>query len=281
MSERPNPALVDAHAHLDFDAFDGDRARVLDRAWAAGLVAIVNAGADLPSSRAGVELAQTHARIFAAVGVHPHDAKGLTASALAELEALARAPRVVAIGEIGLDFYRDLSPRPAQRQAFEAQLDLAARLRKPIIVHDRDAHGEVMAILRGWAGTLPLPEKGVLHCFSGSLEMALEAVELGFLISIAGPITYANARKLPEIAAALPLDKLLIETDCPFLAPHPHRGKRNEPAYVALVAEAVARARGLPVAEVARATTANAARLFGLIIERSAVSDRQSAVGER
>lgn len=266
MSERPDPALVDTHAHLDFDAFDADREQVLERAWAAGLVAIVNAGADLPSSRAGVELAWRHARVFAAVGVHPHDAKDLAASALAELEALARAPKVVALGEIGLDFYRDLSPRPAQRKAFEAQLDLAAHLGKPVIVHDRDAHGEVMSLLRTWAPTSPLAEKGVLHCFSGSLEMALEAVELGFLISIAGPITYANARKLPQIAAALPLDKLLIETDCPFLAPHPHRGKRNEPAHVAMVAKAVARVRGVSVADVARATTANAVRLFGLTV---------------
>ncbi len=259
--------FIDTHAHLDFAQFDADREQVLARAWAAGLVAIVNAGADLPSSRAGVELSAKHERVFAAVGMHPHDAKDLTAGALSELETLARAPKVVAIGEIGLDFYRDLSPRPAQRAAFEAQLALAARLHKPIIVHDRDAHGEVMTILREWAGVSPLAEKGVLHCFSGSLEMAQEAVALGFLISIAGPITFPNARKLPEIAAALPLDKLLIETDCPFLAPHPYRGKRNEPAYVPLVAEAVARARGVPVAEVARATAANAVRLFGLTIE--------------
>lgn len=271
MGERPNPALVDTHTHLDFAQFDADREQVLGRAWATGLVAIVNAGADLPSSRAGVELAREHERVFAAVGVHPHDAKDVNADALAELETLARAPKVVAIGEIGLDFYRDLSPRPAQRAAFEAQLDLAARLRRPVIVHDRDAHAEVMGILRTWAGMSPLAEKGVLHCFSGSLEMALEAVELGFLISIAGPITYTNARKLPEIAASLPLDKLLIETDCPFLAPHPHRGQRNEPAYVRLVAQAVARARGIPVAEVARATTANAVRVLGLAVERSAI----------
>lgn len=222
-------------------------------------------------------MSRKHERVFAAVGMHPHDAKDLSQSALAELESLAREPKVVAIGEIGLDFYRDLSPRPAQRAAFEAQLALAARLGKPVIVHDRDAHGEVMGILRGWARSSPLAEKGVLHCFSGSLEMALDAVELGFLISIAGPITYANARKLPEIAAALPLDKLLIETDCPFLAPHPHRGQRNEPAYVALVAQALARVRGIPVADVARATTANAARVFGLTIERSAIGNQQSA----
>jgi len=257
-------SLIDSHAHLDFSQFDRDRAQVLERAWAAGLAAIVNAGADLPSSRAGVELARKEARVFAAVGFHPHDAKDLTADALTELESLARSPKVVAIGEIGLDFYRDLSPRPVQRKAFEAQLALASKLGKPVIVHDRDAHGEVMAILREWARAFPRSEKGVLHCFSGDLEMAQEAVQMGFLVSIAGPITYSNSRRPTEIAAALPLEKLLIETDCPYLTPHPHRGKRNEPAYVALVAQAVAQHRGIPVAEVARATTANAARLFGL-----------------
>lgn len=256
--------VIDSHAHLDFSQFDRDREQMLERAWGAGLVAIVNAGADLPSSRAGVELSRQHPRIYASVGVHPHDAKELTADALAELESLARAPKVVAIGEIGLDFYRDLSPRPAQRKAFEAQLALAARLGKPVIIHDRDAHAEVMATLRDWARTVARPEKGVLHCFSGDLDMAQEAVEMGFLISIAGPITYQNARTLPEIAAALPLDKVLVETDCPYLAPHPHRGKRNEPAYVALVVEAVARCRGMAASEVGRATTDNAARLFGL-----------------
>lgn len=261
--------LIDSHAHLDFSQFDRDRAQVLERAWAAGLVAIVNAGADLPSSRAGVELAQKQPRVYASVGIHPHDAKELTAEALAELESLARAPKVVAIGEIGLDFYRDLSPRAAQRKAFESQLALASRLNKPVIIHDRDAHAEVMAILRDWASTLARPEKGVLHCFSGDLEMAQQAVEMGFLISIAGPITYQNSRKLPEIAAALPLSRLLVETDCPYLAPHPHRGKRNEPAYVALVADAVARARGSSAHEVGGATTANAARLFGLELQRA------------
>jgi len=259
--------LIDSHAHLDFSQFDRDRAQVLERAWAAGLVSIVNAGADLPSSRAGVELAQKQPRVYASVGVHPHDAKDLTAEALAELELLARAPKVVAIGEIGLDFYRDLSPRVAQRKAFESQLALASRLGKPVIIHDRDAHGEVMAILRDWVKTLARPEKGVLHCFSGDLEMAQQAVEMGFLISIAGPVTYQNSRKLPEIAAALPLNKILVETDCPYLAPHPHRGKRNEPAYVALVADTVARARGISAKDVGRATTANAVRLFRLELQ--------------
>jgi len=257
-------SYIDSHAHLDSRQFDADRERVIQRAWAAGLTAIINAGIDLRSSAAGIELAERHQGIFASVGFHPHDAKSLTASALAEMESLARSPKVVAIGEIGLDYYRNLSPKPAQRTAFRAQLGMAARLDKPVIVHDRDAHGEIMAILEEWASTVPRAAKGVLHCFSGDLAMAVKAVEMGFYISIAGPITYGNARQLPEIVKSLPLDRMLIETDCPYLMPHPHRGKRNEPAYVRLVAEAVARCRGIPEAEVARFTSANTRTLFRL-----------------
>lgn len=262
--EERGVSIIDSHAHLDFRQFDADRERVIQRAWAAGLSGIINAGTDLRSSAAGIELAERHEGIFASVGFHPHDAKSLTASALSEMESLARSPRVVAIGEIGLDFYRNLSPKPAQRAAFRAQLDLAARLDKPVIVHDRDSRGEIMAILQEWAPTVPRAAKGVLHCFSGDLAMAMKAVEMGFYISIAGPVTYANARQLPEIVKSLPLDRILIETDCPYLTPHPHRGKRNEPAYVRLVAEAVARFRGISEDQVARSTSANTRTLFRL-----------------
>ena len=251
--------LTDTHAHLDFPQFDDDREEVIARALAAGVGIIINVGADLASSRRAVALAEAHPQIYAAVGVHPHDAKTLTEEVLTELRELARHPQVVAIGEIGLDFYRDLSPRDVQRQAFERQLALARELDKPVIIHDREAHAEVMDTLRRWQGL-----RGVLHCFSGSLEMARRAVELGFYISIAGPVTFKNARRLPEIVRQLPLERLLIETDCPYLAPHPHRGERNEPAYVRLVAEAVAEIKGLPLEEVARVTTANTQTLFGL-----------------
>jgi len=251
--------LTDTHAHLDFPQFDSDREEAIERALAAGVSRILNVGADLASSRRAVALAKAHPQIYAAVGVHPHDAKTLTEEVLTELRELARHPQVVAIGEIGLDFYRDLSPRDVQRQAFERQLALARELDKPVIIHDREAHAEVMDTLRRWQGL-----RGVLHCFSGSLEMARRAVELGFYISIAGPVTFKNARRLPEIVRQLPLERLLIETDCPYLAPHPHRGERNEPAYVRLVAEAVAEIKGLPLEEVARVTTANTQTLFGL-----------------
>ncbi|MHB1134116.1 MAG: TatD family hydrolase [Chloroflexota bacterium] len=264
------PALVDSHAHLDDEAFAADRADVLARARAAGVTRIVSVGADLASSRANVALAASTPGVWASVGVHPHEAAGLNEAAgldeaaLAELRSLAAQPRVVAIGEIGLDFYRDLSPRPAQQAAFRAQLALARELGLPAIVHDREAHDEVLAVLREWAGAYPAA-RGVLHCFSGDEALARAAIELGFYISLAGPVTYANARRLQSLAAILPLERLLVETDCPYLTPVPRRGQRNEPALVALVAEKVAALRGLAPADLAAATTANARRLFGLV----------------
>jgi len=217
----------------------------------------------LASSQAAVALAEAYPQIYAAVGVHPHDAKTLTGDMLKELRALALHPKVVAIGEIGLDFFRDLSPRDKQRQAFKQQLALASEIGKPVIIHDRDAHSEIMAILHRWVRGSHEPV-GVLHCFSGDLAMAQEAIELGFYISIAGPVTFKNARRLRELVGQLPLEKLLIETDCPYLAPHPYRGKRNEPAYVKLVAQEVARVKGLSPEKVSRVTSDNAQALFAL-----------------
>ncbi len=255
--------LTDTHAHLDFPRFKSDRERVIERATAARVKAIINAGASLASSQASVALAEAYPQVYAAVGVHPHDAKTLTEEMLEELRALASHPRVVAIGEIGLDFYRDLSPRDQQRQVFKQQLALASEVGKPVIIHDREAHKEVMATLRGWVeGGHHL--MGVMHCFSGDLAMAQEAIEMGFYISVAGPVTFKNARRLRELVRQLPLEKLLVETDCPYLTPHPHRGKRNEPAYVKLVAEEVARIKGSSLEEVACITSDNAQALFAL-----------------
>ena len=261
--------LVDSHAHLDFSQFDADRQEVLARAQEAGVETIVNAGAGLEASRAGVALTETYTQVYAAVGVHPHEAKTLNEDVLAELRALAQHPKVVAIGEIGLDYYRDRSPRPVQRQAFQQQLALAKELGKPIIVHDREAHDDVMSMLRQWVRESYQPV-GVMHCFSGDLAMAQEVIEMGFYVSIPGPVTFTNAHRLPELVRALPLERLLIETDCPYLTPHPYRGKRNEPAYVRLVAEAIAQIRGIPLEQVARITTANARALFGLESPRAA-----------
>lgn len=258
--------LVDTHAHLDFPQFDADRPAVVERAGAAGVEIMVNVGADLASSERAVALAAEYESIYAAVGVHPHDAKTLDGAVLSRLRQLAGQPKVVAVGEIGLDYYRDLSPRENQRRAFQAQLAWAAKLGKPVIIHDRDAHDEVLRMLADWAadlgGSALAGRLGVLHTFSGDLAMAEQAVELGFYISISGPVTYHNARKLPEIVRTLPLDRLLVETDCPYLAPEPHRGKRNEPAYVHLVARRIAELKELPLTELARATTANAQHLF-------------------
>lgn len=260
--------LIDTHAHLDFSQFDADRQTVIERARASGVEVIVNVGTDLTSSRRAVDLAINHNAIFAAVGMHPHDAKKLNGATLAELRTLAQHPKVVAVGEIGLDFYRDLSPRDTQRRAFQAQLAWAAKMAKPVVIHDRDAHDEIMGVLADWASglsnSLLATRLGVLHTFSGDLAMAEKAIDLGFYISISGPVTYKNAEHLHGIVQALPLDRLLVETDCPYLTPHPHRGKRNEPAYVHLVAEQIAALRGIPVDALAQATTANAQRLFDL-----------------
>ena len=261
--------LIDTHAHLDFSQFDADRQEVITRAQEAGVEIIVNAGAGLEASQAGVALAETYPQVYAAVGVHPHEAKTLNEDVLEKLQALAQHPKVVAIGEIGLDYYRDRSPRPVQRQAFQQQLTLARELGKPIIVHDREAHKDVMNMLRRWvqsyqSSVISHRPVGVMHCFSGDLAMAREVIAMRFYISIPGPVTFTNARRLPELVRALPLERLLVETDCPYLTPHPHRGKRNEPAYVRLVAEAIAQIKGIPLEQVARITTANARALFGL-----------------
>jgi TatD DNase family protein len=259
--------LIDTHVHLDLRQFDDDRDAVLARAWQAGVATIVTIGIDLETSRAAVALAEDDERIFATVGFHPHDARTADAAALAELRELARHPQVVAVGEMGLDFYRDRSPRDVQRHVFRQQLRIAAELGKPVVIHDRQAHAETLEILRQWViESQPQPgeHRGVFHCFSGDLAMAQAAIELGFFIGVDGPITYRNARELPGIVKALPMDRLLVETDAPFLTPHPHRGQRNEPAYVRLVAEKIAHLKNLSLEEVAQTTTANAQALFQL-----------------
>lgn len=259
---------VDTHAHLDMRRFDDDREAAIERARQAHVAAIVTVGIDLESCRRAVRLAAEHDLVHAAVGLHPQCAGELDGAALATLRELARQPKVVAVGEIGLDYYRDVWPRGVQQRAFEAQLAWAGKLGKPVVIHDRDAHGEIVHTLEKWAAEMqdsPLAGRlGVLHTFSGDLSMAEEVIGLGFYISISGPVTYQNEKRLPEIVRAVPLDRLMLETDCPFLPPHPLRGQRNEPAYVPLIAEKVAELRGIPASLLAEATTANARRLFGL-----------------
>ncbi len=251
--------FFDSHAHLDDRKYNQDRHQTLIRARENGVSLIINVGCNIPSSRRSVSLAGKYDFIFAAVGIHPHDAAEAGENYLEELRRLAVNPKVVAIGEMGLDYYRNLSPREIQQEMFRQQIRLAINLGKPIIVHDRDAHGDIMNILKEESA---VTAGGVLHCFSGSLEMAKECVKMGFYISIAGPVTFHNANKLQHIAVEIPLDRLLIETDAPYLTPEPHRGKRNEPAYVVHTGTRIAELRGIPVQELAAVTADNAKRLF-------------------
>lgn len=255
--------LIDSHCHLNFNAFDDDRAEVLERARAAGIVALINPSTDLDDSRQIVALAETIPHLYAAVGFHPNDTAAFDEVALAELRALACHPKVVAIGEIGLDYHWNEAPRPVQWQVFEQQLALAKEVGKPVIIHQREAAVDTMAILRQWGADQSHPGL-VLHSFSGDQAMAEEAIGLGFYIGISGPVTFKNARDLPEIVVVTPLERLLVETDAPFLAPHPFRGKRNEPAYVKLVAERVAALKGFSEVEISRRLTENTIALFNL-----------------
>jgi TatD DNase family protein len=257
--------LVDSHAHIDMRLYNKDRDQVLERAREAGVAAVVDVGCDLYSSGVAIRLAERYSEVFAALGFHPHSASKIREGDLERLSELSHHPKVVAIGEIGLDFYRNLSPRDVQIDSFKKQLALAQRLGLPVIVHCRDAQEDVLGILTEWADGVDRANEslGVIHCFSGDLELSQRYIEMGFLLSIAGPITYSTYRA-PEVAHHIPLDKLLIETDCPFLTPQPYRGKRNEPSYVSLIADKVGEIRGVPSDVVAEHTTANAVQLFGL-----------------
>lgn len=251
--------LFDTHAHLNDENYNEDRDEVIQRARQAGIRHIVNIGFDLASSRESIKLAESYDFIYAAVGIHPHDAAEAGPGYLEELEKMSLHPKVAAIGEIGLDYYRDLSPRPVQRKVFLEQMALAKKLEKPIIIHDRDAHGDMMDILRKEKLG---PSGGVMHCYSGSWEMARELLAMGFYISIAGPVTFPNAAKLKDVAARVPRDRLLIETDAPYLTPAPYRGRRNEPAHIQYTAEEIARLRGMEKEDLAKMCAENGRKLF-------------------
>jgi TatD DNase family protein len=256
----PKPVLIDSHAHIYHRDFAGDFDDMLKRAEDASVSAILVVGTDIESSREAVELAEKYPQLYAAVGVHPHDAAQVGEDCYGIIGALALASRkVVAIGEIGLDFYRDRSPRDVQERVFRRFLRLAAELDKPVIIHDRDAHDRIMSILRE-----ETVRCGVLHCFSGDAAMAAEVTALGFHISIPGTITFPGNQNLRDVARLVSIDRMLVETDCPYLTPVPHRGKRNEPAYVRLAAEKLAETKGLTLDDVARITTKNASDLFGI-----------------
>jgi TatD DNase family protein len=249
--------FIDTHTHLHGAEFDVDRDLALDRARSAGVEVCVAIGTDLADSRRAVELAAKHPDVFASVGVHPHETAGLTEQGLEELARVAEAERVVAFGEVGLDYYYEHSPPDVQRARFADQIDLAARLGLPLVIHTRDAWDDTFRILdeRPHQG-------GVFHCFTGTREHAEQAIRRGFFVSFSGIVTFNKAQALQAVAREVSLDRVLIETDCPFLSPVPHRGTRNEPAFVPLVAQKIAELRGLPVEEVARASSANAWRCF-------------------
>jgi TatD DNase family protein len=260
MIDRRKSRLIDTHAHLQWPDFDKDREQVVERAFAAGLTAIVSIGYDVNASREAVRFAYGHDRIYAAVGIHPHNAKMIRADVLSSLRELGQDSKVVAIGEIGLDYYRNLSPRARQKETFEQQIRLAKELELPVIIHDREAHADVLQILRKSGKDIT----GVLHCFSGSSEMAKEAIKLGYLISLAGPVTFPNASNLHQLVQNLPVESIVLETDCPWLAPQSHRGKRNEPSFIIETARKVAELKSLPFHELVEATTRNARGLFGI-----------------
>lgn len=260
--------LADTHCHLDFELFNEDREEVLERAFGAGVDRILVPGIDLASSKAAVALADRYPQVYAAVGIHPNETTALDGRALEELAELGSHPKVVAVGEIGLDYYRDRAPRSLQQQIFRQQLILAAGLELPVIIHNRQAAEDLLAALADWHTGLretgsPLFERpGVLHSFSESTAIAERAIGINFKIGITGPVTFRNAPGLRETVAELSLAHILTETDAPFLTPHPHRGERNEPAFVRFVAEKISEIHSLSLEEVAAQTSSNANRLF-------------------
>ncbi|HET7010773.1 MAG TPA: TatD family hydrolase [Anaerolineales bacterium] len=257
--------LADTHCHLCLEAFAGDLEAVLARAAEAGVERILVPGIDMATSRRAVQLAETHPILFAAVGLHPHGASDWSAAAYDELRSLARSPRVVAIGETGLDYYRDYAPRDRQRQAFDRQLELADELGLPVVVHSREAERDVLDHLSEWIRTntgRPRERPGVLHAFGGDETAASSAAQAGLYIGVAGPVTYPSAVGLRRWIATLPQDRLLTETDAPYLPPTPHRGQRNEPAHVRLVGDAIASTLGVEPGLSRRVFWDNAAALF-------------------
>jgi len=253
--------MIDSHCHLDFEPLKDRLDEVLEAARRVGVHTVVNIGVDGDSSRKSVALAEGHEMIYATVGVHPHDARTLDDGLLAELGELAAHDKAVAIGEIGLDYYRDLSPRPVQRKAFQRQLELATRLKMPIVIHTRKAFRETVDIVHEFSADLP---GGVFHCFPGTIDDALEVIALGFVIGVGGVVTYKNSG-MADLAAELPLDKIIIETDAPYLTPVPHRGKTNEPAFVKLVCDKIAELRGVSPEEIEKVTDRTCQKLYRLV----------------
>lgn len=253
--------LFDTHVHLNAEQFNEDLQEVINRAQAEGVSTMVVVGFDRPTITKAIELCETYDFIYASVGWHPVDAIDMTPADLEWLRELSAHPKVVALGEMGLDYHWDKSPKDIQKEVFKKQIQLAKEVKLPIIIHNREATSDIVEILKE-SGAAEVG--GIMHCFSGSVETAKECLDMNFYISLGGPVTFKNAKKPKEVAEAIPLERLLIETDCPYLAPHPYRGKRNEPAFVKLVAEQIAELKGISYEEVAKATTENAKKLFDI-----------------
>ena len=249
--------LFDTHAHLNDPAFDEDRAELLETFKDAGVGLVLNAGCSLESSHDCIALAEKYPWIYCSVGTHPDTADEVNADVLEAYRQMCKHPKVMAIGEIGLDYYYETIPREIQKQAFRMQMELAEELDMPVIIHERNAHDDGMTIVKEFPKV-----SGVFHCYSGSAEMARQLVKMGWYIGFTGVLTFKNARKAVETAAAIPLERIVLETDCPFMAPEPYRGKRNHPGYLPRMAEKLAEIRGLPVEEIIRITTENAKRLY-------------------
>jgi TatD DNase family protein len=257
--------LIDSHTHLGMRDFDEDRDQVVKRAKEAGIEIMLTVGTTIADCEKALSLTRRYEAVFAAVGIHPHDAKDIDNRTYDALRDLAGLDKVVAYGEIGLDFFRNLSPRPLQIKRFGEQLELACEIGLPVIIHDREAHRETVEML----GTRKGKMRGVIHCFSGDRNMAGKCLDMGFYISVPGNVTYDKAEELRKVVQYVPLASLLLETDAPYLAPLPHRGKRNEPAYVVKTAEKISELKGIPCAEVARATSENARALFFFTCRKS------------
>lgn len=253
--------FFDTHVHLNAEQFEEDVQEVIDRALSEGVKNMVVVGFDRPTITKAMELVEKYDFLYASVGWHPVDAIDMTDEDLQWIEELSAHTKVVALGEMGLDYHWDKSPKEIQKEVFRKQIRLAKKVGLPIVIHNREATADIVEILKEEDAS---EVGGIMHCFSGSAETAKECVDMNFYISLGGPVTFKNAKKPKEVAGIIPLDKLLIETDCPYLAPHPYRGKRNEPSYVTLVAQQIAEIKEISVEEVARATTENAKKLFGI-----------------
>jgi len=251
--------LIDSHAHLEMREFDSDRNDVIERAELAGVDCIVTVGTNPGLSRKALSIAHQYENIYATVGVHPHDVAKASDKSFDELKALAEDPKVVAYGEIGLDYFRNISPREKQREMFAKQLELAQELNLPVIIHDRDAHEETLRMVKDSGVRL-----GVFHCFSGDWTMARQCIDLGFYISVPGVVTFDKSKVLQEVVRQAPLDTILLETDCPYLTPVPHRGKRNEPSFIVHTAKKVAEIKKLPWEDIAQTAARNTRKLFSI-----------------